>query len=85
MAELVLGRGKVEEGSTFEVLAGVVERVSGEGGDGVGRDGGLCKLVEEEKGIGIGGLRDLDGGKTCCSLQKGDGGVDVDVEAELSQ
>lgn len=31
MAELVLGRGKVEEGSTFEVFAGVLGRISGEG------------------------------------------------------
>ena len=85
MAKLVLGRGKVEEGSAFEVFASVVERISGEGRDVVGRDGSLCKLVEEEKGIGIGRLGDLDSGKTRCSLQKGHGSIDVDVEAELPQ
>jgi len=85
MAELVLGRRKVEESSTFEVFAGVLERISGEGCEGVSGDGCLCEFVQEEKGIGVGRLRDLDSGKTSCSLQKGDGSVDVDVEAELSQ
>jgi len=81
MTKLVLGRGKVKVGSTFEMLAGVEERVGCERGEKMLRDGCLCKLVEEDKGKGIGRLGHLQGCKTCCSLQKRNGCVQIHVEA----
>ena len=79
VAELVLGRRKVEKGRAFEVPAcfelgsGASRYKRRNGGWG---NGDLGKLVEKQESIDVGGLRGIKGGESGSAMKKGQGLVE---------